>query len=134
MLSPCNRYVVGSNSTQKTASHTNRAIQSQFIVLNSIVIFSEFIIPLKDAEPATSSSTTNERAESVGLLGKGPLPLPATITILPPSTGDDHDSDSSYQSEDEGRPLTQQELRQRIVKGVSTLLTANLSSLATLTV
>ena len=81
-----------------------------------------FFIIIQDAEPTTSNATANERAESVGLLGKGPLPLPATITILPPSTGDDHDSDSSYQSEDEGRPLTQQELRQRIVKGVRCIL------------
>jgi len=67
----------------------------------------------------TQEVDPNERAESVGLLGKGPLPLPATVNIQPPSTGDDYDSDSSYQSEDENRPLTQQELRQRIVKGVS---------------
>ena len=66
-------------------------------------------------------SSTTERAESVGLLGKGPLPLPAAISIQPPSTGDDYDSDSSFQSEDENRPLTQQELRQRIMKGVSFL-------------
>ena len=78
-----------------------------------------FTLFSQDAEPATASGTANERTESVGLLGKGPLPMPASITILPPSTGDDYDSDSSHQSEDEGRPLTQQELRQRIVKGVS---------------
>jgi len=71
------------------------------------------------AKDVDVAPTTTERAESVGLLGRGPLPLPAAISIQPPSTGDDYDSDSSFQSEDENRPLTQQELRQRIMKGIN---------------
>ena len=38
--------------------------------------------------------------------------------MLPPGTGEDYDSDFSFQSEDENRPLTQTEMRERIVRGV----------------
>ena len=65
-----------------------------------------------------------ERVETVGLLGKGPMPIPAAINVHPPATGDDYDSDFSIQSDDENRPMTQQELRQRIIRGVSIQATA----------
>ena len=60
-----------------------------------------------------------EVAQAVGLLGKGPQPLPSSINIQPPITGEDYDSDASGHSEDDNRPLTQSELRQRVMRGVS---------------
>lgn len=55
-----------------------------------------------------------------GLLGKGPIAAPAQLNILPPSTGDEYDSDQgSEMSDDDNRPLTQNELKQKIMKGVS---------------
>ncbi len=55
-----------------------------------------------------------------GLLGKGPIPAPQPLLITAPSTGDDYDSDQgSDLSDEENRPLTQGELKQRIMKGVS---------------
>lgn len=54
-----------------------------------------------------------------GLLGKGPIAAPAQLNILPPSTGDEYDSDQgSEMSDDDNRPLTQNELKQKIMKGV----------------
>lgn len=54
-----------------------------------------------------------------GLLGKGPIPAPQPLLITAPSTGDDYDSDQGSElSDEENRPLTQNELKQRIMKGV----------------
>lgn len=54
-----------------------------------------------------------------GLLGKGPVQAPAQLQILPPSTGDEYDSDQgSEMSDEDNRPLTQNELKQKIMKGV----------------
>ncbi|XP_071946194.1 coiled-coil domain-containing protein 63-like [Antedon mediterranea] len=54
-----------------------------------------------------------------GLLGKGPVPAPQQLLIMAPTTGEDYDSDQGSElSEDESRPLTQMELKQRIMKGV----------------
>lgn len=56
---------------------------------------------------------------AVGLLGQGPQPGMSSVAIVPPTTGDDYDSDASSGSEDEQRPLTQQELKNKILKGVN---------------
>lgn len=54
------------------------------------------------------------------LLGKGPIPAPQQLLIMAPSTGDEYDSDQGSEiSDEENRPLTQGELKQRIMKGVS---------------
>ena len=58
-------------------------------------------------------------AQPVGLLGQGPQAGVGGVSIVPPSTGDDYDSDGDSGSDDETRPLTQQELKNRIIKGVS---------------
>jgi len=59
-----------------------------------------------------------EVAEQVGLLGKGPMPQPSITQIVPPTTGEEYDSDVSNESDD-GRPMTQSELRSKIVKGLA---------------
>ena len=54
------------------------------------------------------------------MLGKGPIPPPQQLMFMAPSTGDDYDSDQgSDLSDEETRPLTQTELKARIMKGVS---------------
>ncbi|XP_078680306.1 coiled-coil domain-containing protein 63-like [Branchiostoma floridae x Branchiostoma belcheri] len=53
------------------------------------------------------------------LLGEGPTKPPPPLQIEPPTTGDDYDSDDSAQPSDEDqRPLTQSELKNRVMKGV----------------
>ena len=58
-------------------------------------------------------------APPVGLLGQGPQAGVGGVAIIPPSTGDDYDSDGDSGTDDEMRPLTQMELKNRIMKGVS---------------
>jgi len=65
------------------------------------------------------SDREGEPAVAVGLLGQGPQPGMASVAIVPPTTGDDYDSDGSSGSEDEQRPLTQQELKNKILKGIT---------------
>ena len=64
------------------------------------------------------SDREGEPAMAVGLLGQGPQPGMASVSNVPPTTGDDYDSDGSSGSEDGQRPLTQQELKNKILKGV----------------
>jgi len=63
--------------------------------------------------------TDDQEVEQIGLLGKGPLPTPSVIQVQPPGTADDYDSDFSLQSDDDNRPMTQAELRERIVRGIT---------------
>ena len=58
---------------------------------------------------------------AVGLLGQGPQPGMSSVSIIPPTTGDDYDSDGSSGTEDEQRPLTQEELKNKILKGVKNI-------------
>lgn len=53
-----------------------------------------------------------------GLLGQGPSAPVGNISIVAPSTGDDHDSDDNLSDEDD-RPLTREELKQKTLRGVS---------------
>ena len=69
---------------------------------------------------STQESETAIQPETVELLGKGPLPLTtAAINVQAPQTVDEYDSDFSVQSDEENRPLSQEELKQRIMKGIS---------------
>ncbi|TPX55688.1 hypothetical protein PhCBS80983_g05122 [Powellomyces hirtus] len=52
-----------------------------------------------------------------GLLGHGPTAPIGTISIVAPSTGDDHDDDLI--SEDDDRPLTREELEKRTLRGLA---------------
>jgi hypothetical protein len=67
--------------------------------------------PIQEAEK-------EEPSVPVGLLGQGPQPGSVSVNIVPPSTGDDYDSEDSSGTDDEQRPLTQQELKNKIMKGV----------------
>lgn len=51
------------------------------------------------------------------LMGHGPQGGLAAASFVLPSTGDDYDSDA--EAEEEGKPLTQEELRARAMKGIS---------------
>ncbi|KAJ3295035.1 Coiled-coil domain-containing protein 63 [Borealophlyctis nickersoniae] len=53
-----------------------------------------------------------------GLLGQGPAAPIGTMAIIAPSTGDEHDDDDIISEEDD-RPLTREELRQRTLRGLS---------------
>ena len=64
------------------------------------------------------SDREGEPAVPVGLLGQGPQPGMSSVAIVPPTTGDDYDTDGSSGSDDEQRPLTQEELKNKILKGV----------------
>ncbi|KAJ3255726.1 Coiled-coil domain-containing protein 63 [Boothiomyces macroporosus] len=52
-----------------------------------------------------------------GLLGQGPTAHVGNITIVAPSTLDDHDSGDNASDEDD-RPLTREELKQRTLRGL----------------
>ncbi|XP_039612145.1 coiled-coil domain-containing protein 114 [Polypterus senegalus] len=52
------------------------------------------------------------------LLGQSPEHLVDSLFIQPPSTGEDYDTEDSPPTDEEERPLTQAELRDRILKGV----------------
>lgn len=67
----------------------------------------------------TDGDGDSEPAVAVGLLGQGPQPGMTSVAIVPPTTGDDYDSDASSGSEDDQRPLTQQELKNKILKGIT---------------
>ncbi|KAJ3065393.1 Coiled-coil domain-containing protein 63, partial [Rhizoclosmatium hyalinum] len=51
-----------------------------------------------------------------GLLGQGPMAVVNNLTIVAPSTGDDHDGDDDI-SDEEDRPLTREELTQKTLRG-----------------
>ncbi|XP_077998326.1 coiled-coil domain-containing protein 63-like [Glandiceps talaboti] len=54
-----------------------------------------------------------------GLLGEGPAPPVQPLAIVAPSTGDDYDSDADSQMSDEdNRPLTEAEIKRKIMKHV----------------
>ncbi|KAJ8323564.1 hypothetical protein BDV3_001599 [Batrachochytrium dendrobatidis] len=53
-----------------------------------------------------------------GLLGQGPGAPVGTLSIVAPSTGDDHDSGDN-QSDEDDRPLTREELRQKTLRGLN---------------
>ncbi|XP_031560443.1 coiled-coil domain-containing protein 63-like [Actinia tenebrosa] len=67
----------------------------------------------------TKEAEKEEPSVPVGLLGQGPQPGSMSVNIVPPSTGDDYDSEDSSGSDEEQRPLTQQELKNKIMKGIS---------------
>ncbi|KAK3730099.1 hypothetical protein QZH41_003645 [Actinostola sp. cb2023] len=68
-----------------------------------------------------SKDSGKEQAPTpMGLLGQGPQPGSISVNIVPPSTGDDYNSeDSDDETDDEQRPLTQQELKNKIMKGIN---------------
>ncbi|XP_063410903.1 outer dynein arm-docking complex subunit 1-like [Mytilus trossulus] len=67
-----------------------------------------------------SKDTDQTRFEKTGpgLLGEGPAAPQQQLPILPPSVGDEYDSEGSDASEDEARPFTRAELQSRVMKTV----------------
>lgn len=58
-----------------------------------------------------------------GLLGGGPQVAAGSVAIVPPTTGDDYESGgSSGESDEECRPMTAQELKNKIMKSVGFVL------------
>jgi len=66
------------------------------------------------------SSKDQERYDQkgTGLLGEGPAGPQQQLPVLPPSVGDEYDSEGSDASEDDARPLTRNELQRRVMKTV----------------
>ncbi|XP_048880083.1 coiled-coil domain-containing protein 114 [Brienomyrus brachyistius] len=52
------------------------------------------------------------------LLGQGPDMPSQNVLVQPPGSGDGYDTEESLLTDEDERPLTRQELRQRIMKGV----------------
>lgn len=52
------------------------------------------------------------------LLGEGPQPPAPVPTLLPPTVGDEYDSEASEVSEDDSRPFTRNELMNKAMKSV----------------
>ncbi|KAI8818617.1 uncharacterized protein EV422DRAFT_175063 [Fimicolochytrium jonesii] len=78
-----------------------------------------FSAPMSASGPTGSAGTMRDAVTPVvgGLLGHGPTAPIGNITIVPPSTGDDHDDDLI--SDDDDRPLTREELEKRTLRGLS---------------
>lgn len=52
------------------------------------------------------------------LIGEGPSAPQPLFPIMPPSVGDEYDSDGSEASEDDARPMTRNELQKKVMKTV----------------
>lgn len=82
----------------------------------------ELLAQTEDDSAFDPTATLGPKPEAQGLLGTGPQPQLGVISIQPPSTGDDYESDaglSDGEVDDQARPLTQAELRAKIAKGMS---------------
>ena len=67
----------------------------------------------------THAYSQGPKPKASGLLGTGPQPASAGISIQPPSTGDDYDSEDGEGEDDESHPLSHAELRAKILHGAS---------------
>ena len=85
--------------------------------VNELLHLQTFIL-LKEQEDAATLQTTSSQVHLPTV--HKPLPQIGAITVVPPATGDDYESDvSSVVSDDESRPLTQEELKAKILREVS---------------
>jgi hypothetical protein len=90
-------------------------------------------ISLKEQEEAGTAPSMSSQAYLQAT--RGPLPQLGVINVVPPATGDDFESDViSLQSDDESRPLTQEELKARILRDVRGLCTQILLELVSILV
>ena len=78
------------------------------------------ILQLYAQHQAAQQGKEGDPAAIAAILGQGPqMPAGATpLTINPPSTGDDFDSDEGSEDDDD-RPLTRGELKERAMRGLS---------------
>ncbi|CAG5135520.1 unnamed protein product [Candidula unifasciata] len=56
--------------------------------------------------------------KSVSFLGEGPSPPQPPPPVIPPSVGDEYESEASEEEDEEARPLTREELQKRVLKTV----------------
>lgn len=66
----------------------------------------------------TSKDLERYEQKGPGLLGEGPSAPQPQLPVMPPSVGDEYDSDGSEASEDDARPMTRNELQKRVMKTV----------------
>ncbi|KAI8914406.1 hypothetical protein EDD86DRAFT_199272 [Gorgonomyces haynaldii] len=85
---------------------------NELLTLNHIVNSPKKAIQLVDNGDFVST------AGVTGLLGQGPAAPIGNLSINAPSTGDDHDSEDNGSDEDD-RPLTREEIRQRTLRGLN---------------
>ncbi|KAL2911404.1 hypothetical protein HK105_209132 [Polyrhizophydium stewartii] len=92
---------------------------------NELLTLNYIINAPKKAVPQIAGMEGQEGAISLigaggvaGLLGQGPGAPIGTLTIVAPSTGDDHDSADNL-SEEEDRPLTRDELKLKTLRGLN---------------
>ncbi|XP_067945851.1 outer dynein arm-docking complex subunit 1-like [Watersipora subatra] len=74
------------------------------------------LLSVKDYQASKDYDRYDPKAP--GLIGVGPQPPAPPSHIMPPSVGDDLDSEPDEVSEDEARPMTRSELQQRVIKTV----------------
>jgi chromosome segregation ATPase len=79
------------------------------------------ILQLYAQHQAAQQGKEGDPSAVAAILGQGPqLPAGTTqISINPPSTGDDFDSDEESGEEDEDKPLSRQELKDRAMRGLN---------------
>ena len=103
---------------------TNEILQSKYFKPSTPCVMSEWNSYQKHNTVAYNQASQKDperETAPIGLLGQGPQPPVGTVTIVPPSTGEEYTSDDDDFSEDEQRPLTRGELKTRVSRGVSTL-------------
>ncbi|TPX33150.1 hypothetical protein SeMB42_g07516 [Synchytrium endobioticum] len=92
---------------------------NQLLTLNFLLSPRRMPVVGADGEQiAPRDVLANTADKGVGLLGVGPAPALSSITIVAPSTGDDHDSGDDEDEGDE-RPLTREELLQKTLRVLS---------------
>lgn len=120
----CDRSSIAVKLGDNTAVNENNMMQYLGIIeqkTNDLLQMHAFV-QLKEIESKPEVNAGTQPVAPTALLG-GPAIPPnlAPIQITPPSTEEDHDDDgdSAEESVDFDRPLTQHELKQRVIKHVT---------------
>ncbi|KAK3594432.1 hypothetical protein CHS0354_000254 [Potamilus streckersoni] len=66
----------------------------------------------------TSKDLDRYEQKGPSLLGEGPAPPQQQFPVIPPTVGDEYESEASEASDDEARPMTRNELQQKVMKTV----------------
>ncbi|TPX31783.1 hypothetical protein SmJEL517_g04959 [Synchytrium microbalum] len=91
---------------------------NQLLTLNFLLSPRRMPVVGADGEQIVPRDVLSGSEKGAGLLGVGPSAPLATVTIVAPSTGDDHDSEDDEDEGDE-RPLTREELMQKTMRVLS---------------
>ncbi|KAJ3302847.1 Coiled-coil domain-containing protein 63 [Kappamyces sp. JEL0829] len=86
---------------------------NELLTVNFVVNSPRKVVQLGDADGALIPA-----GGVAGLLGHGPSAPVGSLSIVAPSTADDHDSGDNGSDEDE-RPLSREELKQRTLRGLN---------------